>query len=226
MIAALIDGVYDGETTVSTLLERGDFGLGTFSALDGEMVILDGACYRLTDDGSAAIAEPTARTPYAVVTRFVAHVQASINERHSRSEVTALIDRLLPSANYMYAVRVEGRFSGMRVRAVHEQHRPYMPLVAATEDEVTTTFSEIEGTVVGFRTPTYEQGLSVPGYHAHFLRADRTGGGHVLDYVLEAGDVQVCIGTDLHLELPRSTAFARAHLDPDDLQEQVTRAES
>ena len=44
---ALLDGVYDGEVTVGELLPHGDFGLGTFNSLDGEMVILDGICYHL-----------------------------------------------------------------------------------------------------------------------------------------------------------------------------------
>jgi hypothetical protein len=34
--------VLDGHTTVGQLERRGDFGLGTFNALDGEMIVLDG----------------------------------------------------------------------------------------------------------------------------------------------------------------------------------------
>ena len=37
-INALLAGVYDGDVTFEELSERGDFGLGTFQALDGEMV--------------------------------------------------------------------------------------------------------------------------------------------------------------------------------------------
>src|SRR4051794_10814140 len=39
---ALVTGVYDREVSVRSILEHGDFGLGTFANLDGEMVILDG----------------------------------------------------------------------------------------------------------------------------------------------------------------------------------------
>ena len=35
---ALVAGVYDGEVSVGSILEHGDFGLGTFAKLDGEMV--------------------------------------------------------------------------------------------------------------------------------------------------------------------------------------------
>ncbi|ASQ91883.1 acetolactate decarboxylase [Streptomyces sp. 11-1-2] len=42
---ALIDGVCEGVVTIGELLRHGDFGVGTFSHLDGEMVILGGSCY-------------------------------------------------------------------------------------------------------------------------------------------------------------------------------------
>jgi acetolactate synthase-1/2/3 large subunit len=40
-----VEGVYDGEVSVKSIRERGDFGLGTFANLDVEMVILDGQVY-------------------------------------------------------------------------------------------------------------------------------------------------------------------------------------
>ena len=39
---ALVAGVYSGLSTTKNVLEHGDFGLGTFADLDGEMVIVDG----------------------------------------------------------------------------------------------------------------------------------------------------------------------------------------
>jgi acetolactate decarboxylase len=47
--SALVEGVYSGSFPSSVLLEHGDFGLGTFEDLDGEMVILDGDIYQVTD---------------------------------------------------------------------------------------------------------------------------------------------------------------------------------
>src|ERR1700733_14613749 len=45
---ALVEGVYSGALSSWTLLKEGDFGLGTFEGLDGEMVILDGEIYQAT----------------------------------------------------------------------------------------------------------------------------------------------------------------------------------
>src|SRR5271155_2073477 len=69
-MGALLDGGYAGDVTMRALLRHGNFGLGTFNGLDGEMLVLDGVCYQLRGDGSAQVAEPDQGTPFAVVTWF------------------------------------------------------------------------------------------------------------------------------------------------------------
>ena len=66
-MGALLDGIYEGNVSIRELLCHGDFGLGTFNSLDGEMLVLDVVCYQLRDDGSAAIAEVEELTPFAAV---------------------------------------------------------------------------------------------------------------------------------------------------------------
>lgn len=41
-INALLNGAYDGQVTIAGLKDWGDLGIGTFEALDGEMIIIDG----------------------------------------------------------------------------------------------------------------------------------------------------------------------------------------
>jgi acetolactate decarboxylase len=65
---------------VAILLEHGDFGLGTFENLDGEMVILDGAIYQVRGDGSVKHREDDFQIPFAVVTRF--QEEASFESKH------------------------------------------------------------------------------------------------------------------------------------------------
>ena len=50
---ALLEGVYQGEMTFEELRSHGDFGLGTFDALDGEMVKVNGQAYQVKTDGIA-----------------------------------------------------------------------------------------------------------------------------------------------------------------------------
>ncbi|WP_445159761.1 acetolactate decarboxylase [Mycobacterium sp. Dal123C01] len=224
-ISALLEGVYDGDVTVAEILRHGDFGLGTFNHLDGEMVILDDICYRLRADGTATRAAPTDRTPFAAVTRFHTDFDIGIQTPTRQAEVLSAIDHQIKSANLIYAIRVTGRFSELRTRTVMEQQRPYPTLTEATEGQAEQRFTDVTGVLVGFRTPQFQQGISVAGYHLHFLNSERTGGGHVLDFTLEEGQAAVSGASQLHLSLPTSGGFLDAQLSGDGLSERISKAE-
>jgi alpha-acetolactate decarboxylase len=224
-ISALLEGVYDGDVTVAEILRHGDFGLGTFNHLDGEMVILDGVCYRLRSDGTASRAAPTDRSPFAAVTRFHTDFGFDIDAATEQGQVHSAIDHRIESPNLIYAIRITGRFSELHTRTVMEQHRPYPPLTEATQGQAETRFTDVTGALVGFRTPAFQQGISVAGYHLHFLDTDRASGGHVLDFTCDEGSIQVSGASQLHLSLPTSGAFLDARLSGDDLSEQISKAE-
>jgi acetolactate decarboxylase len=106
------------------------------------------------------------------------------------------------NANLFSAVRVDGMFSQVRTRTVQRQARPFPPLTEAAKHQAEKVFTNVQGTLAGFRTPTYAQGIGVAGFHFQFLRQDKQAGGHALDYRLRAGKVQICTVHDLWVELP------------------------
>ena len=224
-MGALLDGVYEGDVTIRELLRHGNFGLGTFNRLDGEMLVLEGICYQLRGDGSATVAELDQLTPFAVVTWFDADRRIDVSEPHDRANVKSLIDESLESTNLIVAVRVTGHFSVIRTRTVTEQHRPYRPFTEATQDQQEVTFTDVTGTLAGFRMPDYEQGISVAGYHSHFIDSARHHGGHALDYRLTSGTVEISVRSDLHLSLPRTPEFLAAQLNRADADTQIRRTE-
>ena len=67
-LQALALGYSRPVVTVQELLEHGDTGLGTFENVDGEMILIDGQCYRALEDGEVVVAEPTMGVPFAVTT--------------------------------------------------------------------------------------------------------------------------------------------------------------
>ncbi len=69
-IDALLLGVFDGVEPVGELRKHGDFGIGTFDALDGEMIVLDGRICQAEADGSIREIPDNATTPFATVTYF------------------------------------------------------------------------------------------------------------------------------------------------------------
>jgi acetolactate decarboxylase len=225
VMSALLDGVYDGEMTIAELLGHGDFGLGTVDALDGELLILDGSAHQLHVDGGVELADPAVRTPFAVITTFLPHITHDVTTRTTGAEFAELLSSLVPSQNYLYAVRVSGRFELVRTRTVARQARPYRPLVEVTKGQEVRQLDDVVGVMAGFRTPLYERGIGVPGGHVHFIDADHRRGGHVLDFVVERATLDICVGSDLHLALPMTPEFAHALLDPVDEQEQIERTE-
>ena len=57
------------------------------------------------------------------------------------------------------------------------------------------------------------------------IPADRTSGGHVLDFTLGAGHIAISTAFELHLRLPTSGAFLHAHLSGEDVSAQIHHAE-
>lgn len=224
-IGALLAGVFDGTETVGGMLRHGDFGLGTLNALDGELVVLDGVAYQVTSDGIAREVEHGKRTPFAAVTEFRAEHSLPIDQRTARADVAALIHSAARSENLTLAVRITGRFAQLTMRTVSRQTKPYPTLDEASRGETVISLDNIEGELVGFRTPEFEHSIGVAGFHLHFLDESRSTGGHLLDFVLERGTVELMEITDIHLSLPSTGAFLRADLDRADAEAKIRLAE-
>jgi acetolactate decarboxylase len=225
MVSALLEGVYEGEVTYAELAKHGDFGLGTFNDLDGEMIAIDGAFFQLRSDGSARAVDPMQKTPFAMMTYFTPEVTRRLAQPMTRSELYALLDDLAPSRNLFYAIRIDGRFSRVVTRTVPRQAKPYKPLIEVVQTQPTFEFTNVRGTIAGFRSPDYAQGISVAGYHLHFITADRTGGGHVLDLAVEDGTLATDHSSGLHVELPETGAFLSAGLDRAGASDAIKKAE-
>lgn len=187
-IAALVEGLYREDTTIGALRAHGDFGLGTFNDLDGEMVFLDGIVYRLPPDGPATVVPDDVQTPFAVVTRFEGDAEERFDRPLGADDFEHALAGILPSRNLVYAIRVDGRFARIRARSVPKQAN-YRPLAEIAKVQTVFEFEDVEGTLVGFWTPSFLESVHVPGFHLHFVTADRARGGHVL--AAEPADVLV-----------------------------------
>ncbi|NLX07795.1 MAG: acetolactate decarboxylase [Phycisphaerae bacterium] len=211
-LAALMDGRYDGLTTVADLRTRGDLGIGCFHALDGEMILLDGRCFRVSADGQVRQAGPRDTMPFAAVTFFEAEKGWPLAAGWTFEQCRNELDSRLPTANLPYAIRITGRFAYVKTRSVPRQAKPYPPLVKVAEHQPTFEFRDVEGVMVGFRLPEYLSGVNMAGYHLHFLTADRTGGGHVLDFTAEDARIEIDDCSRFDLVLPTDEAFGKADL--------------
>ena len=219
-IKALLAGCYDGDVTCGELRNKGDLGLGTFDHLDGEMIVVDRKVYRARSDGGVELVPDGVTTPFAAVTFFEPDQRLKLHRPLGLDELKGAIDAVLPSPNYPYAVRIDGTFEWVRVRSVPRQDQPYQRLVEVVKDQPTFDLHDVSGTMVGFRLPGYVDGVNVPGYHLHFIAADRFSGGHVLDGRSKDVTVGLDLTPRLTLVLPEDEGFAGIQMGdfaPDEL---------
>jgi acetolactate decarboxylase len=223
-IDALLSGDYDGELNCGELRRHGDFGIGTFNALDGELLQLEGKIFQIKSDGKAYEVPDATRIPFATVTHFDADTIVELNRPLSLEQLFAAIDSLIPSENIFYAIKVEGEFNYLKARSVPRQTKPYLPLVEVVQSQPTFEFNRESGILVGFRTPGYMKGINVPGYHLHFLTSDHTRGGHVLSCNTGKITVSIDYTPAFLMTLPGTESFRRVDLTLDK-QEELEKVE-
>jgi acetolactate decarboxylase len=212
--AALVQGIYAGAVRVSTLRQHGDLGLGTFEGLDGEMVVADGHFFQVRSDGSVREVQDDILVPFAAVTDFSPDRSVTLDNCADLSELTSRFDTLRPSDNFFFALRVDGTFDYIHARAMRRT-KEGVPLVQAAAVQPEFEFKNILGTLVGFWTPEYAKALNVPGYHLHFISADRTRGGHLLQCRGKNLSLQIQSEGDYHVVLPQTNDFLKANLRRD-----------
>lgn len=211
-IQALSAGDYDGQEPLSSLKRHGDFGIGTFQGLEGEMLALDGRFYQVKDDGRVYRVKEASGIPFAQVTFFDTDKTFVFDNELSYAELTRELDKLLPSKNMFYAVKVSGRFKYVKVRSVPKQSRPYAKLGQALKEQKVFEFHDIKGSMVGWRSPQYSRDIGVPGYHMHFISEDRQKGGHLLDCTTAQVRAGLDQTADFYLSLPDNPEFLELEL--------------
>ena len=224
-IDAVLNGVYDGVINYKQLKEYGDFGIGTFEGLDGEMVAFDGKYYQVKADGVAYPVLNSMETPFACVTFFDADYEETLPEGINYEGLQKFMDASLPTLNKFYAIKIEGIFSYMKTRSVPGQKKPYPPLVEVTKNQPIFEFDNVYGTIVGFRCPAYAAGINVTGYHLHFLTGNRYAGGHVLEFTVKQAVASTDSTSNFLLILPdEENDFYKIDLSQDK-QEELEKAE-
>src|SRR5580704_3780714 len=209
---ALVEGVYSGSVSSSILLQHGDFGVGTFEGLDGEMVILDGEIYQAA--GSVRRRSDDFLVPFASVTRFREDGTFQIEKVASLADIELACDPHRASKNLFYALRVDAVFDTIHARAVHPVPQGSR-LLDAAKAQLEFHYQNVAGTLVCLWSPTYSSSFSVPGYHFHFISKDRTKGGHVLKCSAQQLRASIQIVSEYDVRLPEGGSFLTTDLNRD-----------
>lgn len=217
-LSSLLAGVYDGDMTFAEVKQHGDFGLGTFNILDGEMIEIDNQVYQVKADGVAYKVADDMKTPFSVVTYFDADQTVTLDEPMDCAQLKEYIDSLLPTENIAYAIKIDGTFSYMKTRSVPSQSKPYRTLLEVLAEQAIFEFDDVSGDIVGFRLPSYMDGANAPGYHFHFINKARDAGGHVLDCQVQNAKIEIDYTHEWATVLPEDAEFYNVVLSSDEYQ--------
>ena len=209
VINALSAGVYDGDLSVNKLKHFGDFGLGTFNNIDGEMVVYEGKIYQVKTDGVPIEATKNLLSPFAAVTFFKSDTTIEFTSPQTLQQIKQLIDAAVPSDNYLYAVKISGEFKKVKTRSVPGQQKPFPDLATVIKNQVTFEKDKTGGIVIGFKMPEFIDGVNVKGFHFHFLSTDKKFGGHLLDFTLEKGKIEIGIIKEFRCQLPSTENYTK-----------------
>lgn len=200
-IGNLDDGEFEGMISMGELREHGDFGIGTFDGLDGEMVGVDDEFFKVDYKGAAQAADDKITTPFAMVTFFESDKTVNLTGNYNYSKLKATLDEYLPSKDIIYAIKITGKFEYLKTRSVSKQVKPYPPLEEAVKEQSIFEYRDTEGTAVGFWVPSYMKDISVQGYHLHFISTDKKSGGHLLELIITDPTIFIDFNSNLHLSV-------------------------
>ena len=210
-LQALSMGYTRSVIEVGELMKHGNTGLGTFEDVDGEMIVLDGHCYKAAKDGTVTEAPADEGVPFASVAPFSCGKSFTLD---SITDIESLKDQLDLAIeewfglNSIHIVKIDGEFERISARselAFRSQHISLKRILDVTQRSF--EFDNVKGPLVCVYYPDYMNGINAPGWHLHFLSEDRTKGGHTFDIVLKHGTVSMQKLTGVEIELPTEPAF-------------------
>jgi acetolactate decarboxylase len=216
-IDALLSGVYEAQLSVADLKSKGDFGIGTINDLDGELIVLDGDFYQVDSEGLVNKLDDAIKIPFVNLNFFDENI--SLEPKVEIQNLDSLKDYLNNAIqknqglNFFQAIKIHGSFSKLKLRSVPKQKRPYRELKEVVKEQSLFFKEKIQGTLIGYRIPSYLSSVAVTGYHFHFLADDLQSGGHVLDFEnLKADNFLLDEMFEFDLELLQNNDFKLANL--------------
>ena len=201
-VTGLEHGIFYPVVTVGELKQHGNVGVGAFEAMDGELILIDGESFNAMYDGKVVPVDDQTPITYSAVAFFNANRTVLLQNVASYELLRQHIEKFLPNRNIFYVFKIYGTFNYLRVRSTAKQGEPYPGVAGVVKNQSVFEFTNLKGTLLGFRCPTYIQGIYAPGFHLHFISDDRQKGGHLLEANLAEGTGQIGYLTQMHLLLP------------------------
>lgn len=151
-------------SSIATSFKKGDFKLGRFNDIRGEMVALDGKYYQGNPSALLTSVHPSQKTPFAPV---------QLNSAKDFKHLGNILSQFTHNKNTPHAIKIESSFRYVKMRNLKKTEPPYKPLLPAQHG---VELYNTEGTLVGFWFPRYLKrinvGIDYPNTEPFFDEAD------------------------------------------------------
>lgn len=208
---AINHGLYDGTISVRDLMQYGHFGIGTFHALEGELVLIEGEFYHCTQGIKTRIANVDDRLPWAAISNFTESVKiGSLRDITDFKGLEVGLFKLMETLNYPFLFHIEGIFENITLGSVPKQKKPYPKIEEIINNSVIVETGEIKAQLVGFYAPEFMFPMKGKGFHFHCLAENQRFGGHVLELRIKETSVKFECITEIKFELPKNETYQKA----------------
>lgn len=195
----LFAGDYTASTTAGEEFGGSRLGVGVMEGLDGEIVSIHGATWRVPVDGVPVPVSAEETIAFGVAAHGGRQHRFTLHSGADMDGILRTIDAYLHRTHVDHekvvcAVEIVGDFTDVVLRTVAPPTHEGESLGEVIEHETRFAFPTWTGTLVGFRFPDATTGQTIPGLHLHGLAEDAGSGGHVRNAT--TGTVQARLWVD------------------------------
>lgn len=189
---SVLNGQYEGGIDMAHVRSKGNFGIGTFDSLDGELVAMDGMFFHCSN-GLCRPARDEQTLAWAAVCNFSPEQCYSLPQIEFNSakfeNSSGCLSPLTISKDRLTATLIKAEFDFIKLTSAPRQNKPYPSIPQVIEDSVEIEKEKIKGTCVGWFAPYYMGNIKSPGFHFHFIDSTQQIGGHVLEFKTKKGEI-------------------------------------
>lgn len=211
-ISFVQQGATNGTFELKNLEEKGDFGYGFFAHLDGEMVAYKGEFYAVNAKGGLKKVKKGKKLASARLTFFSPEYSFDLKNLRNENILYKTVLEQITQKNTPCAIMIKGSFLYLKLGSFKPQKERSMPWNERLEDQSTYHMEKVEGTAIGFWSPSYWENFSEKGPIFYFITTDGKKGGRILDAHLLKGEAFIQPLSKVEVELPEFTDLIQAGL--------------